>query len=160
MKDSQIRAVAFLSLAILLVALGLRIVPAHWTSIWNDREFSGWVAPVANRLSVESRLYEDGLHSPMPPLSFVLLRLLHPHGANWLAESTANFCFQAATILLLFYAFSKQLRFTVAFAAAMAAVPVFLALPKTILYDSMAQFFVALTGVIAAALVQPISRRI
>ena len=31
----------------MLVVAGIFIVPCHWTSIWGDREFTGWVAPIA-----------------------------------------------------------------------------------------------------------------
>ncbi len=159
MKDTAKRSldqwVGLAGLALCLGVLGAQIVPAHWTSLWNDREFSGWVAPIANRLSGGIRLYEDGLHTPMPPLPFVLVHWLHPHGAPWIAESLLNFAFQAATLLVLYWAFAKRLGAGTAFATTLAAIPVFFALPKEILYDSMAQFLVALIGWSTAGLVGP-----
>jgi len=154
MKANQLRRAGFLVLFLMLVALGFCMVPAHWTSIWMDQEFTGWVGPIANRLHAGSRLYGDGLHSPMPPLSFVLMRLLYPSGAIWINESMLNFVFQAGILLLLYGAFSKQVGATLAFVSTLAAIPVFFSLPKTILYDSMAQFLVAAAAVLCAWVVR------
>ncbi len=77
MKDTAKRSldqwVGLVGLTLGLGVLATQLVPAHWTSLWNDREFSGWVAPIANRLGGGIRLYEDGLHTPLPPLPFVLV---------------------------------------------------------------------------------------
>jgi len=148
------RLIALCLLALILLALGYFIVPAHWTSIWEDREFTDWVSPISNRLHGQPRLYEHGLHIPMPPLPFVLVRILCPHGARWLDENMLNYLFQAGTILVLFYAFARELRVSIAFGAALAVIPVFLSLPKTILYDSMAQFLVALSAIATVMLVR------
>jgi hypothetical protein len=37
-----------------------------------DREFTGWVAPIANRFSDGQVLYANGGRSPLAPLPFVL----------------------------------------------------------------------------------------
>ncbi len=66
-----------------------------------------------------------------------------------------NFTFQAATLLVLYWAFVECLGAGTAFATTLAAIPVFFALPKGILYDSMAQFLVALIGWSTASLVGP-----
>lgn len=129
----------------LLTVVGWFVVPSHWTSIWMDREFTGWVAPVANRLG-DIRLYADGGHVPMPPLPFVFIRLVTAGHATWLCESAANFAFQALTLLAMYVGLRSLFRAPVPFLATAAAIPVFLSLPKTIVYDSMVQFFVALVG--------------
>jgi hypothetical protein len=119
------------------------IVRAHVASLWHDPEFMGWVAPITNRVAAGQRLYTDGGHSPLPPLP-VLLLLLAGH-ATWLTESVAHFLFQALTIGCVYIAFSRHLQRPAPFVAALATLPNFFALPKAILYDPMAQFFVALT---------------
>lgn len=129
----------------MLAAVGWFVVPSHWTSIWMDREFTGWVAPVANRLG-EIRLYADGGHVPMPPLPFVFMRVVTAGHATWLSESFANFAFQALTLLAMYVGLRPLFRAPVPFLATAAAIPMFLCLPKTIVYDSMAQFFAALVG--------------
>jgi hypothetical protein len=131
-----------------MVVLGFIIVPSHWTSIWMDREFTGWVAPIANRLSAGLKLYADGGHVPMPPLPFVSLHLLAHGRALWLTESLCNFVFQALTLLLMYIALGLVVRRPVPFLATLVAMPIFFSLPKTIVYDSMAQFHVALLGVL------------
>jgi hypothetical protein len=148
-SERSLRWAAFFFLVCVLLGLGFFIVPAHWTSIWNDREFTDWISPIANRLQGDARLYTQGLHNPMPPLPFVLVRVLFPGGAGWLQENLLNNAFQAAMILLLFLAFVREVRITTALAAALAAIPVYLALPKTMLYDSMAQFFVVTSALSA-----------
>src|SRR5690242_1317379 len=76
-------------------ALGFALVPSHWTSIWMDNEFTGWVAPIANRIGPQSPLYESGMHNPMPPLPAVFTRILFPGGATWHDESLLNYVFQS-----------------------------------------------------------------
>lgn len=149
--QKPLRILGGIILTAMLAALGVFMVPAHWNSIWMDTGFGGWVAPVANRITADVRLYDFGLHSPMPPLSFVLTRVLHPDGAIWLHESLLNFLFQAGTILMLYWAFARRMGVALAFASALAVVPVFFSLNKAILYDSMAQFLVACVGVTAVA---------
>jgi hypothetical protein len=132
----------------LIAIVGWFVVPSHWTSIWMDREFTGWVAPVANRLG-EIRLYADGGHIPMPPLPFVFMRLITGGQATWLCESRANFAFQALTLLMMYAGLRSAFRAPIPFLATVASIPVFFSLPKTIVYDSMAQFFAAVVAVAA-----------
>lgn len=134
-------------LTALLAAMGWFVVAAHTNTIWMDPEFTGWVAPIANRLAGGMILYTDGAHMPIPPFSFVLLRALTGGEAIWLHESALIFVFQSATILALYWGASALLPRPVPFLAALATVPVFLALPKTVLYDAPGQFFVAVAGV-------------
>lgn len=134
-------------LSVLLAAMGWFVVPAHTNTIWMDPEFTGWVAPIANRIAGGMILYTDGGHMPIPPFSFVLLRVLTGGEAIWLHESALIFAFQALTILALYWGASALLPRPVPFIAALATIPVFLALPKTVLYDAPAQLFVAIAGV-------------
>src|SRR5690349_18549721 len=83
MNEKHLRWVGFGLLLIMLAVLGCFFVPAHVPSIWMDPEFTDWVSPIANRMHGPSLLYAEGLHSPMPPLPYVLVRLLHPEGAVW-----------------------------------------------------------------------------
>jgi len=153
MNTNRLKWFGFGFLVFIIMVLGWEIIPAHWTSIWMDREFTDWVSPIANRLQGPTRLYADGLHSPMPPLPAVLVHLLFPRGAIWLEESGLNFLFQAATLLLLYWAISRQVKVSLIFVSTLATAAFFFALPKTILYDSMAQFLVACAAVVAVRLV-------
>jgi hypothetical protein len=109
-----------------------------------DREFTGTVAPVANRLEGGLRLYAEGGHIPMPPLPFVLMRVLTAGEATWLWESALTFGFQAVALALCYLALARLFRSPVPFLATLVTVPVFYALQKTVLYDAMAQAAVAL----------------
>ena len=57
----------------------------------------------------------------------------------------ANFTFQVLTLLAMYLGL-RRCSAPVPFLATAAAIPVFFSLPKTIVYDSMAQFFAALLG--------------
>ncbi len=153
-KPENVRRILFCLLALLLFALGIFIVPAHWNSIWADRSFTDWTTPISNQLHGQSRLYETGLHSPLPPLPFVLVYLLHPRGAIWIDESLLNYFFQATAILFLFWIFSKNLDIAAIFVTTLAVIPVFLSMSKNMLYDSMAQFLVVTAGFATAQVVQ------
>ncbi len=135
------------ALSAVLAWMGVLIIPCHWTSIWMDREFTGWVVPIANRLIDGQRLYADGAHTPMAPLPFVVSRLLFGASGIWIQESALNFICQAVAILVLCYGFAARLPRPVAFWAALATIPVFASLPKTIAYDAMAQLLVAVATV-------------
>src|SRR5579863_4402933 len=145
-------------LVLVLAVFGRLLVPVHLTSLWMDREFTDWVSPIANRLHNGARLYTDGLHFPMPPLPYVLLRLLHPNGAIWIQENFLFYLFQAGTLLLLYFLLAPRAGIAVAFAAVMAALPLFLSFEKSILYDAMAQFLVAAAGGVCAGLISRSSR--
>lgn len=139
-------------LLLALVALGLVLAPAHWSSLWMDREFTGGVAPLANRLVDGERLYTDGAHSPLPPLSFVLVRVLGGGDASWLTASVLNFLFQGLTLLVSWLVLRRVFGARVGFAATVCAIPIFLALPKTVLYDAMVQSCVALAALVIVTL--------
>lgn len=139
-------------LVLALVALGLFLVPAHWSSIWMDREFTGGIGPLANRLVDGERLYTDGMHSPLPPLSFVLMRVLGGGDGSWLTGSIVNYVFQALTLGASYMALRHVFGARVAFVATLCAIPVFLSLNKAVVYDPMVQFCVALAAWIVAAL--------
>src|SRR5262245_53452578 len=73
-----------LLLLAVLVIVGVAVVPCHWTSLWMDREFTGWVAPISNRMAAGQLLYADGGHLPVPPLPFVLMYWLSRGHATWI----------------------------------------------------------------------------
>lgn len=137
-----------LVLGVVFAVIAWRIVPSHWTSVWMDREFSGWVAPVANRVAAGERLYADGLHSPMPPLPFVVMAVAHGGGATWLDESRLNVILQIGLLLLAYAALARVMARPVPLFAVLLATPVIFSLSKTIVYDAMAQFWVALLGLL------------
>jgi hypothetical protein len=130
-------------LAALLALLGTELVSLRLTAVWADREFTGWVAPIANRIAAGQQLYRDGGHLPMAPLPFVLMAVLFDGGALWWHESLLNFLCQAATLLLLHLTLFRALPCPVPLAATMATLPVFFFLSKTMFYDSLTQVLVA-----------------
>jgi hypothetical protein len=133
------------------------LLPAHLTSIWMDLEFTDWISPIANQLHDGARLYADGLHIPMPPLPYLLVHWLHPDGAIWIQENLLYLTFQGATILLLYFLMALSVGPGLSLAACLATLPLFLSLTKSILYDSMAQFFVAVAGGLCAALIRSLN---
>jgi hypothetical protein len=122
-----------------MLPLGAVLVPAHWTSIWMDREFQGWMVAVANRLASGPPLYTDGTHSPMPPLPFAIALLVGGGRGTWLTESALNFVFQALILLGMYAALCLCARRPIPFCATLAATPVIFAIHKTALHDSVAQ---------------------
>ena len=135
-----------------LLALGWFLIPAHWSSIWMDREFTGGVGPLANRLVDGERLYTDGMHSPLPPLPFVLMRVVGGGDAGWLSGSVLNYLFQVLTLGLSYLTLRHVFGQRVAFVATLCTIPVFLALRKTVVYDPFVQAWVALAALIVATL--------
>ncbi len=136
-------------LLLLVIFLGTVLIPSHWTSLWMDREFTGWVAPIANRLGEGLILYGEHGHLPMPPLPFVLLHLLTQGEATWLSESLCNFVFLALTLGMLYAGFSLFMRPPLPFLTTVATAALFFSLPKTILYDAMAQCGATLSALLA-----------
>ncbi len=134
----------------ILIAVGVVIVPCHWTSTWGDREFTGWVVPIANRLAGGQLLYTDGGHLPLPPLPYVLASVLFGSHGIWFSESVLNFTFQCLAILVLYLGMSLYVPRPVPFLAALATMPIFFSLAKTIAYDAITQAFVSLVAVTTA----------
>ncbi len=134
------------ALAAISAVLGRTLVRAHWSSIWMDREFTGWVSGAALRLGEGHRLYTDGAHSPLPPLSFCFVYLISGGQPRWIIESTANFVFQALTLLTMWLGMRRYLPRSAALIGCATAGASFFSLPKQLLYDSMAQFFVAVAA--------------
>ncbi len=145
---SRGRGIALVLLDVVLLvamfcAFGYWFVPAHIVTTHMDGDFTGWVVPISNRLDVDHRLYEDGLHSPMPPLPFVFINLLVPTHGTWLMESFWVYAFQCATLLVLYGGLSLVLPRPLPWLSVVSTYPIFLAIGKGILYDPLAQFWVA-----------------
>lgn len=143
MRRSPAWALDVAIFTVVLVVLGVLLVPSHRISIWMDDEFTGFVAPMANRMAEGMVLYDDGGHLPIPPLSLVFIRVLSDGEATWLLGSLWNYVFKCAALLLLYATLLAVSSRRVAFLATLSGIPFFLALPKTVLYDSMSQFLVA-----------------
>lgn len=142
-------------LLVLFALVGVAVVPAHRVTIWMDPEFTGWVVPIANRITAGQRLYAPGLHSPLPPLPFLLARGLFGTDGRWIHESALNYTFQCLALLVTYAGLAQGLRRPLPLLATLAAFPVFLALPKSIAYDAMAQCLAAATAVLAAGALRP-----
>jgi hypothetical protein len=132
-------------LLLVIVPLGVVLVPAHWTSIWMDREFQGWMIAVANRLADGPPLYADGTHSPMPPLPFVIELLAGGGKGTWLTESALNFTFQALMLFGMYATLRACARPPIPLCATLAATPIIFAIHKVALHDSVAQCCAAWT---------------
>lgn len=126
-----------------MLGLGFLVVPRHTSTYW-EPEFTGWVVPLANRLNLDQPLYSDGAHSPLPPLSYVLVYLLTGGKGVWWHESLLNYLCQCLALIVMFTAISQLAGRLVAYLACSISLVLFLALAKSILYDSMAQLMVAL----------------
>ena len=134
----------------LLIAAAYVLVWCRWIPIAMDPEFSGWVAPLSQRLS-EVRLYTDGAHSPLPPLAFVLLYWVGGGHATWITESTLNFALLSTTVLVTYAALVRATSAGVAFIASLAALPLYLASPKSLAYDAVVQVLVAVAALLVVS---------
>jgi hypothetical protein len=65
---------------------------------------------------------------------------LFGRSANWIDESGLNFAFQCGTLLVCYLGLRRWLARSIPFIATSASAGLIFALPKTIVYDSMAQF--------------------
>lgn len=139
------RALLALPLVVVLASSAWFTIPCRWIPVAQDPEFSGWVAPVSNRLAT-TRLYTDGMHSPLPPLPFVLLYAIGRGEAVWITESAVNVTLQAVTVLVLYAALVEVVPLGVAFGASLVALPIFLGSPKSLAYDAVAQCLLAIFG--------------
>jgi len=147
-----------LLLTVMLV-VGMVVVPSHWSSLWMDREFTGWVAPISNRMHDGLILYSEHGHMPMPPGPFVLIEVLTQGQATWWTESLLNFVFQSLTLLVAYLALSLLWRPPIPFIATLASMGFFYALQKSIFYDSSAQFFAAVGGLLALIYLRSLGER-
>jgi len=135
----------------IMVSLGIALVPCRAIAFWGYGEFSGWVVPIGNRIAQGQQLYTDGGHLPLPPLSFVLSSLLFGSGGLWIHESLLNFILQCLTLLILYIGLSRLFPKPIPFFAVLGTVPIFFSLWKSIIYDPLAQMFVAAVAVTGAA---------
>ncbi len=127
------------------------VVRGHATSIWMDYEFTGWVAPIANRLIDGVRLHSDHRHSPMPPLPVLLTHALSGGHATWYTESLTIVVAQALLVLVMYVGLARSLPRPIPLVASMLSIPLYFALPKTISHDAIVQVLVALAAVTAVA---------
>jgi len=139
----------WLFLLLPIVALMVLNVPAQWTGIATDPEFSGWVAPLSNRLAEGLRLYDFGGHMPVPPLAPVFIYWLSWGHATWLTESFWNQVFSMGTILVLYGCLNKIFPRRVALLGAMAALATFSGCNVVLVYNTMANFSAACLGCFA-----------
>lgn len=140
------RAVAWgewLFLGLLVGSLLALNIPAQWTGIATDPDFTAWVAPLSNRLAHGLRLYEFGGHMPLPPLSYVLLYWLSGGHATWLTESIANHLAVMMSLLLLYGCMARYLPSRVALLGAVAALATLSASNCVLFYGALPNLLVA-----------------
>src|SRR5262245_13191012 len=114
----------------------LLYVPRLNNFVMSDREFTGWVGPIAERLARGQRLYDD-LVLPIPPGSFVLLAAIHKVAGGplllhelWVAA--------AAHLLMGLMAYAIAVKFStrkVALLVALTTLVVVTQTPKECVYD-------------------------
>jgi hypothetical protein len=75
-RDAVVARLALSAIAAVYFVFLLFYVPRLNNFVMSDREFTGWVGPIAERVAHGQRLYED-LVLPIPPGSFVLLAAIH-----------------------------------------------------------------------------------
>jgi len=143
-RRSVLSIVELLLLLVAIGAIAFIIAPAHCTIIWGSPEFTGWVAPIANRLSQGMILYTDGGHSPMPPLSYVILELLCQGHSTWFAESVAIIAAQACMLLVIYAGMSLCLVKPIPFLTVLLSTPIYFSLQKRVFFDAMVQLWVAI----------------
>jgi hypothetical protein len=125
--------VAFAAFA---VAFAFFYVPRLSNCLWSDVEFTGWVSPIAARISAGEHIYRD-FTLPIPPGSFLVLagiqQLLHRVrliDELWLIA----FCQAGMTALAYFMArpFTSAINASL---TAIATLPLLIICPKEIAYD-------------------------
>lgn len=135
-----------LILALAFVAAGALVVPCHWIPLALDPEFTGWVAPVAARFADGMRLYADGGHSPLPPLSFVVAYLVGIGHPIWWHESISNYVCQCIAVVFVYLSAGRILPRWPALLVALGTFGIFLGIGKSLLYDSLTQAAVGCVG--------------
>lgn len=121
------------------IGLALLYVPRLANPLWSDVEFTGWVAPIAQRMVEGERIYRD-FTLPIPPGSFALLAAFQSLTGRFLLLDELWLCFLCQLLMvpigyLLVRPFTTERNATL---AVMAMVPVLIAAPKEIAYDHTA----------------------
>ncbi|HEX4338976.1 MAG TPA: hypothetical protein VH062_23880 [Polyangiaceae bacterium] len=74
-RESRLAATLLALLSLTYLAFLAFFVPRLNNFVYSDREFTGWVMPIAARLNAGARLYSDAV-LPIPPGSFEVLALV------------------------------------------------------------------------------------
>src|SRR5690348_14105434 len=74
-REARTAAALLLVLSVAYLTYLAFYVPRLNNFVYSDREFTGWVGPIAERLNQGGRLYRD-MVLPIPPGSFALLALV------------------------------------------------------------------------------------
>jgi hypothetical protein len=154
------RVVLFVFFASFL-ALAYAYVPRLTNSIWSDVEFTGWVSPIAHRIALGERIYQD-FTLPIPPGSFLLLAAVQKLTGRFLLLDELWVC-ALSNLLMMGVGYWLVRPFTGgrnAVLATVLAAPLVILTPKEIAYDQTAQV-VAWTAaaLLARALCTEVGRR-
>lgn len=132
--------VVLVALTVCFAAFAWLYVPRLVNCLWSDDEFTGWVAPIAQRIAAGERIYRD-FTLPIPPGSFLLLAgVQHLLGrARLLDELWLNAICHLGMILTAYWMVRPLCGRRTAVLTAVCTAPVILTTPKEIAYDQTAQ---------------------
>jgi hypothetical protein len=135
-RDALVARLALSAIAVIYFVFLLFYVPRLNNFVMSDREFTGWVGPIAERVARGQRLYDD-LVLPIPPGSFVLLAAIHTiaGGALLLHELWVAAASHLAMGLMAYAIAAKFSTRKVALLVALTTLVVVTQTPKECVYD-------------------------
>jgi hypothetical protein len=127
-------------LVLCFVAFAWLYVPRLVNCLWSDDEFTGWVAPIAQRIAAGERIYRD-FTLPIPPGSFLLVAAVQAAvgRAMLLDELWLVAACHLGMVLAAYWMVRPLCGPRTAVLTAMCTAPVITATPKEIAYDQTAQ---------------------
>ena len=135
-------------LLLICAALMALNVPAQWTGIGTDPDFTGWVEAMSMRMGDGLKLYGDGGHFPVAPLSYVVLHWLSFGHSAWIIESFWNQVAIVAQVLLLYHLTGKFLPRPAALLGALAALATYSGNNTVLFYCSFTNLLAAGVAVV------------
>jgi hypothetical protein len=141
------------ALAVVAIVFCAAFIPYCTGLNWSDSDFTGWDYPIADRMSFAHRLYDAGVHTPIPPLSYVIVKLAGLGHPVWTTEMSVIIACQMLIALMFVLGGAAVFGRWPAFVGGIAGLGFFAGFSKTIAYDATAQLFAALAGLAIAAYV-------
>ena len=151
-KSSRLETLIYVgSLAVVAIVFCAAFIPYCTGLNWSDSDFTGWDYSIADRMSFGHRLYDAGLHTPIPPLSYVIVKLAGLGHPVWTTEMSVIIACQMLIALMFVVGGAMVFGRWPAFIGGLAGLGFFAGFSKTIAYDATAQLFAALAGLAVAA---------
>jgi hypothetical protein len=153
-RSSRIETIIYVgALAVVAIVFGAAFIPYCTGLNWSDSDFTGWDYPIADRMSFAHRLYDAGIHTPIPPLSYVIVKIAGLGHPVWTTEMSVIIACQMLIALMFVVGGAVVFGRWPAFIGGLAGLGFFAGFSKTIAYDATAQLFAALAGLAVAAYV-------